>query len=273
MGGPYYQQQNSGVEEMEWTPDIPQTQTRAFKPTQPQQPKSYSFGEFKQPSPFYGRLPEAPITPAHRLRNPPNQPRLRVSSQEVKENFFNNITRRGSSPTADSPGESSKREMNLAQQRFFPPAPPSEAGNVLADLLTSFSLSAPEDTPAITAQRSTRTRHMWQGLVLLLGLFFWNHSASLEEGKAVMLTVMICCLALGVRTLLDNTVFIQPGKPEAVIWHTLGTCIGGLELTGAGFGLIEVLAGRGDLENCNSLGTVLIGSMLIHEIWLASFGR
>ncbi|KUJ12100.1 uncharacterized protein LY89DRAFT_221917 [Mollisia scopiformis] len=272
MGEASYHPQNCGAEEMEWTPSVPQTQARAFKPTRSAQPKPYPFGETSsQPSPFYGRLPEAPITPAHRLRNPPNQARLRVSSQEVKENFFNNITRQ--SPDLKS-ADDSKREMNLAQQKFFAPPPPSEAGNVLADLLTSFSLSSPEaNTPAVIEERSARTRHIFQAFSIMLGLFFWNNNASLEISKQVMLTVMIGSFAIGIRTLLDNTVFIPRGKPAGIIRCTLGSCVAGLELTGAGYNLMEILAGRGDLEHCTSLGTVLMGGMLVHELSLALFGR
>lgn len=268
-----------GVEEMEWTPTIPQTQARAFNPSRPAQAKPYTFGDAPgtaQPSPFYGRLPEAPITPAHRLRNPPNQARLRVPSKEVKENFFNNITRRGANSKQgdDSTGSSTKHEMNLSQQRFFPPTPPSEAGNVLADLLTSFSFSSDEtSTPAVQEQRSTRIRHMWQALVLLLGLAFWNNCPSTEATKSVMLAIMLACLAIAVRTLLDNTVFVKARKSENVIWYILGCCIAGLELTSAGYCLTELLADRGALENNVSLGTLTIGGMLLYEIGMASFGR
>lgn len=141
--GPNYELPHN-PDEMEWSPIIKQKQNISFKPRQLQtQPQQSENPASAQPSPFYGRIPEAPYSPAHRLRNPPNQARLRVSSQEVKENFFKHITRRGSDPksSSDADENTTKREMNLAQQRFFPPTPPSEAeaGNVLADLLTSFS--------------------------------------------------------------------------------------------------------------------------------------
>ncbi|KAE8453110.1 hypothetical protein EG329_012297 [Mollisiaceae sp. DMI_Dod_QoI] len=276
---PQYQDVQDTIEEMEWTPSVRQTQARAFNPSRRLQTIPQTSGEpfgSNQPSPFYGRLPEAPISPAHRLRNPPNQARLRVSSQEVKENFFNSVTGRG--VDLDQTGNSSERalkhEMNLAQQRFFPPTPPSEAGNVLADLLTSFSLSSPEtDTPVVLEEHPARIRHICQALALLLGLFFWTQSANSEKGNTVMLTVLIGCVCIGLRTILDNTVFVRPGKPEAILWHSLDTCIGGFELAAAGYGLIEVLADRSDFENFTSMGTLLIGGMLIHEIWLASFGR
>jgi hypothetical protein len=36
---------------------------------------------------------------------------------------------------------------------------------------------------------------------------------------------------------------------------------------------LEILAGRANCEDCASLGTILIGGMLVHEIWLALFGH
>jgi hypothetical protein len=278
---PFYGQQYNGHndgDEMEWTPIIPQKQNNTFEP-RASQPKPPVFGADPantRPSPFYGRLPEAPYSPAHRLRNPPNQARLRVSSQEVKENFFNNITRRGSdsNPSNDPNENTTKREMNLAQQRFFLPSPPSEAeaGNVLADLLTSFSLSSPEtNIPAVVENRSTRTRHIYQALVLLLGMLFWNNSMNTEAARSVMLTVLIGCLALSIRTLLDNTVFVQPEKSDAKI--AFGSCVASLEFAVAGYGLLETLASGDILGNWAAFGTRLTGGMLMYEIWAMSFGQ
>jgi hypothetical protein len=48
--------------------------------------------------------------------------------------------------------------------------------------------------------------------------------------------------------------------------------VGGFELAGAGYGALELLAGRGDCVECASLGTILVGGMMIYEIWRASFG-
>ncbi|KAH6674590.1 Ima1 N-terminal domain-containing protein, partial [Halenospora varia] len=93
--------------DMEWDP-TPQSKYRAFAPrpkdhggsTLLGQPGSNKFGQTPvtdNPNPFwYKNLPPAPITPAHRLRNPPNQPRLNISPNEVKENFFNNVAQRNS---------------------------------------------------------------------------------------------------------------------------------------------------------------------------------
>ena len=281
------QQQNGNdmdVEEMEWSPSRTRSQYRAFNPPpRALQPEIQHFGEAPasdQSSPFWYKLPPAPVTPAQRLRNPPPEIKLRVSSNEVKENFFNNVTHRTSGVDKTHHGRSLDQSENaqqgiaFAQQKFFPPPPPSEAGNTLADLLTSFSLSNPEVERTKSAEKSSSVRHALQGLALFLGLYFWNYTFinPSEHSTNIMLVVMIGCALIGVRTILDNTVFAVDGKMQP-IWQSLGACFGGFECATAGYGILEILAGRANCEDCASLGTILIGGMLVYEIWLALFGH
>lgn len=268
------------LEEMDWAPSQLTSSHRAFNTTH--QPKDAQFfGQtpmVPRPSPFWYKVPPAPITPAQRLRNPPNQPRLRVSSPEVKENFFNNVTRR--SPTSEEAPENGTYERNdrkkqgieFAQQKFFPPAPPSEAGNTLADLLTGFSLSSEPEVPK-TMTNKDKARHFCQGLALFFALVFWNQvlNRPSEHTKSVTLAVMFACAMVGARTILDNTIYAMADKQKD-IRLSLGACFGGVECAAAVYGFLEILAGRGSCENCGSLGTILVGGMMVHEIWLASFG-
>ncbi|CZR59597.1 uncharacterized protein PAC_09491 [Phialocephala subalpina] len=273
-GAPSYAQQlytQNGDEEMEWTPSLPQTQARAFNPAR----KPYLFDQplgGTQPSPFYGKLPEAPISPAHRLRNPPNQARLRVSSPQEKENFFRSVTGRNADfdQTNGVTGSKAKTEMNITQQKFFPPTPPSEEANLLSDLLTSFSLSAETETP-IEHGKPSKTHHVWAVVALLLGLFFWNSSTSSENPLAIMATIMIGCVGIGMRTMLDSAVFLRAAK-GGLLSNTVRACLGGLELAGAGYVLFQTLASNGDFEKCSAMGTLIIGAMLAHEMWVTLFG-
>ncbi|KAE9377775.1 hypothetical protein N431DRAFT_398819 [Stipitochalara longipes BDJ] len=278
-----HQDSANEVEEMEWSPSQSQSQHRAFNPPRSTQRQMQLFNEAPigdRPSPFWYRVPPAPVTPAQRLRNPPNQPRLRVSSQETKENFFNNITNRipenradvGKLPIPDN--ESPRQGVEFAQQRFFPPQPPSEAGNTLADLLTSFSLGSSEPEPTSPTQAGSTTRHTCQSLALFLCLFFWNYtlSHSTEHSRNVMMTVMIACALIGIRTILDNTMLRRAGTKMART-EVMGACLGGLEVAAALYGVSQILAGNGYSENCASMGTVLTVGMMVHEIWLAFFGH
>jgi hypothetical protein len=164
-------------DEMDWAPIVPQKQHRAFNtPRSLQGSNIQPFGQTpvteKSPT-FWAKIPPAPITPAHRLRNPPNQPRLRVSSQEVKENFFNNITQRNSDPdqTAANGAGQSRHEIEFSQQRFFAPTHPCEEADSLADTFKGFSLSSSEETPRQKAGRQIRIGSL-VSLFLVVGLLY-----------------------------------------------------------------------------------------------------
>lgn len=272
----------NAVEEMEWSPSQSQSQHRAFNPPRSLQRQTQLFNEaptVDQPSPFWYKVPPAPITPAQRLRNPPNQPRLRVSSQETKENFFNNITHRnpvieeGVRNAAFPKDEVPLQNAEFARQRFFPPQPPSEAGNTLADLLTSFSLGNSEMESSRPAKAGSTTRHTCQSLALFVCLLFWNYTLlnPNEHSRNVMMTVMIACTFIGIRTILDNTALKRAGTKMTPA-EGLRACLGVLEVAAALYGISEIIVGKGGTENCASLGTVLTGGMMVHEIWLTFFG-
>lgn len=127
-------------EAMDWAPSPSQldpsvtvSQHRAFQPSQPAQRSSQLFGQAPvsaEKGPFWFQVPPAPITPAQRLRNPPNQPRLRVVPQETKSRstLFQ--------PTEKIPTLSRKEpaHIDFAQQKFFT-QPRSD--DDLADLMGS----------------------------------------------------------------------------------------------------------------------------------------
>ena len=268
------QETSISSEEMDWDLQYPVSQHRAFRPVGPVQSNTQLFGQtpVANNSTFWYKVPPAPVTPAHRLRNPPNQPRLRVASKEAKENFFNNVTQRGSNENGGPSGEDRpQNKVEFAQPKFFPP--PSDNGTPLIDLLKSFSLADTDAPPETVIGKSSRMRHAYQGLALLLALFFWYQAFNrpFDYSKTVALAVMVGCAFIGARTIVDNTFFAVPDKDLALV-YTLGACIGGLELSGAGYGFLKVLAETGDPENCASLGTLLVGGMLVCEIWFASFG-
>lgn len=87
---------------MEWTPTKPQP---SFRPTQPLpnpfQPRPAQQANDTAKSPFYGTLPPAPIAPAHKLRNPPNQPTFQRASASKQKDFFSKMMR----PVSPEPKE------------------------------------------------------------------------------------------------------------------------------------------------------------------------
>lgn len=266
----FVQHDTTPMEEMDWSPSQPtQSQHRAFASTVNR--KSLPFGQTpvaspeSHVSPFWYKVPPAPIAPAHQLRNPRNQPRLRIASQEVKENFFKNVTRRG--PSQDSTSIDVPRRDMFAQQTFFPPSSPSESGNSLADLLTSFSLGPSDSESPTPIRHSSRKAHVWQSVVLLMGSILWNHALyqPFEETLYVLVGVLVACALIGLRTIQDNTVF-SAQKDESSPAQLLGMCLGTWELFTAIYGIVEVLGRNGDYANCASRGSLFIGGMMVHEI-------
>jgi hypothetical protein len=155
--------------------------------------------------------------------------------------------------------------VEFAQQKFFPPAPPSESGEKLAELLTSFSLSsdAEKDAPSSGAPGTYDLRRIFQALALFLGLVFWNRVLydPSEHTRNVTLAVMSGCGLIGARTVLDNLQRIQQGPA-----CTSGAVLGAVEIIAAAYGVHEILAGRGTCENCAPMGSMLIGVMGVYEM-------
>ena len=284
---------------MDWSPSQPasqpKSQHRAFTENLPVDKDAEFFGRVPiqkqptklfgqspvvaQPSTFWYKVPPAPIPPAHQIRNPPNQPRMRVTSQEQKENFFNNVTRKR--PSWQEPSEtttpanngSQRQGIEFAQPKFFAPSTPSEEHSELVERFGDWSLADSSKPKKIVEEKNVR-RHIGQGVFLFFALLFWNHTMNhpSEDTKMAPLAVMVGCLCIGGRTILDNTVWaIEDKEKENVLAHSLASILGGLEFSAAGYALAEILAGRGDCENCSSLGTILVGGMMVHEMWTASF--
>lgn len=157
-------------EEMDWSPSA--SQHRAFSSyRQPGPASSQGFGQApteEEKGAFWFRVPPAPVPPAHRLLNPPNQPRLRTipppppySGITTNSHYrpeaaisFRAAARadaRTVKPTADdveddvaaAAAAAGRREEEVAFARpsFFPPASGDDPRNGLAELLQgSFSL-------------------------------------------------------------------------------------------------------------------------------------
>ncbi|KAL2073210.1 hypothetical protein VTL71DRAFT_10534 [Oculimacula yallundae] len=122
-------------DEMEWLPTVPQTSSfRVFTP--PSRPQTaQKFGESPigdQQSPFWYKVPAAPIAPAHRARNPPNKPTF--ISQQVKENFF-------AKPSSKFSVDPRRNGIEMKQQSLFIPENPNPDGDLLSGMMGSISIS------------------------------------------------------------------------------------------------------------------------------------
>ncbi|KAH8685536.1 Ima1 N-terminal domain-containing protein [Tricladium varicosporioides] len=288
--------------DMEWDP-TPQPKYRAFAPRPKDSagsalvgfPGSGKFGQTPvtdNPNPFwYKNLPPAPITPAHRLRNPPNQPRLNISPNEVKENLFNKATRGNSEPdNAISNANTNNNKyanFEFAQQRLFAGEQQRESPghDDLADRMArGWSLNDAEETVQPTLQEQLDQQeqqvlqrgwginmyHLVLAIVLTIGFYVWGnyYNGRVKFSSNGTLAILVGCVCIGFRTILENTMWSDSGRSSAINL-ALGAVVGFFELAGSMYTILEVVFGRGELALCATLGRLLIGGMLLQELWLA----
>jgi hypothetical protein len=136
----------TSYEEMDWTPTRepqPAALPRAFK----QSPigAGGSFGQaptHAEGGPFWYKVPQAPLVPAHRMRNPPNQPSLRSSTERGENIFF----RRKTEEQHDGQNGRPNGGVSFQQPKFFANDKQNDEANSLADLLgSSFNMGPDED--------------------------------------------------------------------------------------------------------------------------------
>ncbi|KAK8202733.1 Ima1 N-terminal domain-containing protein [Phyllosticta capitalensis] len=210
---------------MEWTPTRPENHfftldsRTASRPAQQQTNRINSLVQnttnTNERNPFRGTLPPAPLAPAHKLRNPPNQPIFQQASAARKGDFFARIMNRGggASDAPDTPtsfryeteGQSpAPRELELAPARLKLREDPVDTG--LESLFNSvFSIrDEPKEVQEAEARRERieaemRRRAEESGENLVLALFI--------AAPPVLIGV-----ALAVRTVWE---FVRDSLPAA----------------------------------------------------------
>jgi hypothetical protein len=290
-------QGNDDQEAMEWTSQESQSsQHRAFQPARaPRQSQLFSQAPVApDPSPFwYKGLPPAPISQAHRLRNPPNAPRLQPRSQEAKTNFFNRIT--GREPISNTVLAITQKEevddvfstprrveVEFAQPKFFPPAT-SDAVTGLSDMFEQSFTLKPDKTEVQEQAEKTRTsvwnsaagkRHILTTLTLLVALLGWNYSFTHPELHAmkVPLGVMIVCAVIGLRSTTDCFLASWSEKKPS-LFSSASALFAALQVFGAAYAISEIVAGRAEGDACQAQGTLLVGSMVVQEACFAALSR
>lgn len=275
---------------MEWKPQG--SNHRAFQPTRaPRQSQLFSQAPVVlDQSPFwYKGLPPAPISQAHKARNPPNAPRLLAPSQEAKKNFFDRITGRHPDSAwskeiagvveGDNRSVKPRHEIEIAQQKFFLPNT-SDVTNGLSEMFEqAFTLKSSEGgddgethSPP-EAARTERRRHILTTLVLLVALLGWNFSLARQELDTMKLPlgVMIACGAIALRSAADCT--ITWSKYNSSFLYVTGAILAGLQTVASGYGISEIMAGRTYCNTCRTQGALLIGFMLVQEVCLVALSR
>lgn len=272
---------DDGIEEMDWTPSQqplpPASKYRMPVPTIP------------QPSPFYGHLPPAPISQAHRLRNPPNQPTFRKASAIQKQSFFNrrlthlepdNVSE-ASSDCFDSPVKSiMKSEFaspEFAAPRFFPKSDYEMDTGLESIFSKAFSIAEEPHELRVARELKQKTADKqthnaltprYQGISLLtLAVSFL---AWVLAPMKPHLTVPIRHTCLGVAAAVAIRGLLGTIQRDKEYWRWSDMFIYGFELGLATFlGSIPKLSPSDvTTDEINLVGIIFLGVMNLQELWI-----
>lgn len=140
--------QESAYDEMDWSPtEETKVLPRAFKESASGPRRAFGEAPTQAESgTFWYRAPEAPLPPAHRLRNPPKQASLRMNPNPMErgENIF--FRNKGSNRDGQKDGSRQNGGVSFRQPQFFAKDKNSDEANSLADLFGgSFTMSQEEE--------------------------------------------------------------------------------------------------------------------------------
>ncbi|KAK7229341.1 hypothetical protein V2G26_001511 [Clonostachys chloroleuca] len=263
-------------DEMDWTPTVESSPPRALQGSRT--PAVRGFGQGPTSSlrtfgqaptntdsgAFWYKVPPAPLNPAHKLRNPPNQPALIAKPKETGENIF---FRGAAAKRGDKlKGGSRDGGVTFNQPKFFAPGKENDETNSLADMLgQSFSLGSGEteldpgegtQSEKLAALRSETQRQQRTAVeIIVVGgiVVVW----------LLMLTMPVahvCEIQLGLLG-LASAVGIYACRARAAA----GLVVAGTEL--AGLGYAGWGAWRGDATEAGCAGIGVLFVMLGHLVW------
>ncbi|KAL0941568.1 uncharacterized protein CTRU02_204331 [Colletotrichum truncatum] len=281
-------------EEMDWSPT--QSKHRAFNDFGPPKAPNQVFGQPPQgpnASPFWYKVPPAPIAPAQRLRN---GPKPLITKPVEKQSIFATSSMNASNAHAAADGDKEKLgDVAFAQPKFFAPSAsnPSDPRSSLADLLnSSFSLS--QDDPdegddngggfesrnmsAETANNGPsartaglRNNRLLDVFTLATLLAAWLHatSASYPYSRDVMLGAMVLSMAIAVH--LTGDAIKDMRREVTPSWASIiNTSLGIGELAVACHFALQIWDSRMPEATSCVQGASVIGAMLVHEMWNAA---
>jgi hypothetical protein len=233
-----------------------------------------------QPSPFKGKLPPAPISMAHKLRNPPNQARLKPPSREAKDNFFDRMSGRQIAAGGETSAVVSthRHEVEFAPPRFFVPDADDPTGLTEA-FESAFRLDSDEaKTGEIKCSRSKVKAidwmHVFRALVLLLDFFVWKYALSYRTEYPAYLppTSMLVCGLIALLSMYDYTVS-QWAKRQPRHMVIFGGIFATTQTIAAAYTMNGIGAKRTYSGTSESQGALLIGTMLVQEACFAAFKK
>ena len=268
---------DNDADTMDWTPS-----QSPFRPNAPilVQRRSQTSAPPTEPSPFHGCLPPAPISQAHRLRNPPNQPGFHRTPPKEQQNFFNRITGRLSNPEGQRhPPEPPSKYPEMAPPKLFIESDHRTETGLETLFSGVFSLGEePREVRAAREQQAAQNpgRHpqeatlqaSWPRVVsiifLLLASVAWKFAAI--HPKVVF---QLRLPALGVATAVAGKNLLEAMGREKAYWNLSDILLFGCELVFAIFMGSVINSSNGGLRNgIQTMGLALLGAMVLQEIWL-----
>lgn len=283
---PQRTQQVQYSDEMDWSPTQSQSQHRAFS-SSISNGANRPFGESPtQPenSPFWYKVPPAPLAPAQRLRNP-NMPVL-ISKPAEKENIFF----RSREQAQKQQRRESDHEVAFNQPRFFAPTRENDEANSLADMLSSsFTLSQEQEEEEgeeeqngdVGAMHSAtpRQRHPSQPtkadnasnpfavdcIVIASLLFLWLLTVAFQMpfSRELRLSILAGAGSIALRVTGDTKRGMRDEQTPAAATY-IGSALGVLSLTTVCWLGLEVWK---DAEGAEGYGAAVLGMMLGHQVW------
>lgn len=270
----------SDPDEMEWTPS--RSEYRAFNSGLSTQREAQPFNQAPsgpQPSTFWYKVPPAPITPARKLRNPPNQPLLSAPSDEVKQNFFNQMTMdMQQSPTPLPDANSIRKDYQFAQPKFFPPDAFGDSTGLADAFGKAFNIEEREaaekervslrntQTDSTSPKSELSGNFTWVALGVLL--WFWNlsYSRPTEYSRYITLASMVVCILIGCRSFIDHATiaFAKTSSNSSIVGVVMAT----FETAAAFYILVVLKPGFPEaIRSGRSYGSLLIGFMMVRQLF------
>ncbi|KFY61299.1 hypothetical protein V497_03036 [Pseudogymnoascus sp. VKM F-4516 (FW-969)] len=265
-------------DEMEWMPS--QSVHRAFNSGLSAQRDGQHFNQAPsgpEASPFWFKVPPAPITPARKLRNPPNQPLLSAPSEEVKQNFFNKMTS-NIMPNQGVQREPPRHDAAFAQPKFFPPDALEDTTGLADAFGAAFSFDEREAAENERAARENAQAQDSSSASVLSGnltavalgvlLWFWNLSfhRPTEYSRSMTQAAMTGCILIGLRSLMDHaTVAISKASSG---WSIAFSILAAVESAAAVYILVVSNAVAPEaIGPVRTYGSVLFGVMIFRQLF------
>lgn len=165
------------------------------------------------PSPFYGKIPAAPVSMERQLRNPPNKPSFQKTSPERQESFFQSMTKRGS-PTSTGPSPNSGNlpsEIHMRPASFYTKQDRDAQETGLESWFTDFfSLGEPpgahqtpnenKDGQPEVSSATILWYQLFSVLSLCLGAYGWTFASAYSS-----FSLPLYFLSIGISAIISGT--------------------------------------------------------------------